>query len=167
MATVDKLLQAAVTGVLLSGKTMKAAKMKAEDIMKAWNAAYPAGAVLHSLGEAFVTGVTGFGKPDAFGNDWNNLLTPNMRFHTVIGSHAYRYPFTYIPNEMNRWKSSLLVTGRAPISEVKFDKALAKALVQDGGKAAVDAVSEVLTALQRVCDRSFPMLSLYPEFEVH
>ena len=82
--------------------------MKASDIVEAWNSLYPVGAKLHPLGAAFVTGVEGYGTPDAYGNDWNNLRTPNMVFYTITGSHAYRYGLSYLPADMNVIKKNLL-----------------------------------------------------------
>ncbi|KAF2009039.1 glycoside hydrolase family 18 protein [Aaosphaeria arxii CBS 175.79] len=145
----DNLLVTAATGVLLTGNKLKAAKMKMTDISKAWNAQYPASAVLTNLGQAFVTGVKGYGTPDRYGNDWNKLTTPNMRFHTVLGSVAYRYSLTFVPNDINRFKAALLATGKTLISSDKFSETIAIAAGTDI-QAATKAVNELLTALQRV-----------------
>jgi chitinase len=140
----------AVTGVLVSKKALKTAKMNAKDVYNAWNSAYPAGATLTPLGEQFVTGVKGFGSDDGFGNDWNHLKSPNMRFFTVIGSHAYRYGLSYLPGDMNTMKNNLL-NGDDPVALKKFTRNLNKVVAKGTDlKAMETAVTFLLTGIQRV-----------------
>ncbi|KAH8689785.1 hypothetical protein GQ44DRAFT_744815 [Phaeosphaeriaceae sp. PMI808] len=150
ISSLQHLLTVAVTGVLVSKKALKTAKMQAKDVYNAWNSAYPAGATLASLGEQFVTGVKGFGSDDDFGNDWNNLKSPNMRFYTVIGSHAYRYGLSYLPGDMNTIKSNLL-RGKDPVALRKFTTQLNKAVSKGTDlKTMESAVTFLLTGIQRV-----------------
>ncbi|KAF2130126.1 glycoside hydrolase family 18 protein, partial [Dothidotthia symphoricarpi CBS 119687] len=146
--SLDKLLITAASGILLSSKKMLTTPMKVEDIISAWNAVYPAGATLHQLGNAFVTGVEGYGdKLDEWGNDWNTLRTPNMVFHTILGAHSYRYGLSYLPADMNIMKK-LMLLGQNPIGIDPFTKALEAAAGTDTKKA-VQAVSFLLTGLQK------------------
>ncbi|EUC49054.1 glycoside hydrolase family 18 protein [Bipolaris oryzae ATCC 44560] len=150
LSSIEHLLKVAVTGVLVSKKAMKAAKMSAKDVAAAWNAVYPAGATLKWLGEQVVANVPGFGSDDGFGNDWNNLKTPNMRFFTVIGSHAYRYGLSYLPGDMNTMKSNLL-RGLDPVALGKFTKRLNKVVAKGTSlKDMEEAVTFLLTGIQRV-----------------
>jgi hypothetical protein len=146
--SIDKVFISSVSGILVSGKKMVTPPMKVSDIINAWNSAYPAGAKLTPLGAAFVTGVEGYGTPDEFGNDWNNLRTPNMVFHTILGSHAYRYGLSYLPADMNLMKK-LMLLGQNPVSFGAFSKALEAAASTDT-EAAIKAVSFLLTGLQKV-----------------
>jgi chitinase len=107
----------------VSKKALTATKMKAKDVVDAWNSLYLIGADLTHLGQTFVAGVKGYGSDDGFGNDWNHLETPNMRFHTVLGSHAYRYGLSYLPGDLNTIKSNLL-RGLDPVAFHKFRKQL-------------------------------------------
>lgn len=150
----------AVTGVLVSEKALKTAKMQAKDVYNAWNSAYPVGAILASLGEQFVIGVKGFGSDDDFGNDWNHLKSPNMRFYTVIGSHAYRYGLSYLPGDMNTIKSNLL-RGNDPVALRKFTPQLNKVVAKGTDlKTLESAVTFLLTRIQRVS--ILPFLSSPP-----
>jgi chitinase len=142
----EHLLKVAVTGVLLSNKALTTAKMKAQDVAKAWNSAYPVGASLTYLGEKYVTRVKGYGSDDDFGNNWNNLKTPNLRFHTVLGSHAYRYGLSYLPSDMNTMKSNLL-NGKDPVAFAKFRKNLNIALKATDLQKIENAVTFLLTGL--------------------
>ena len=95
-----------------------------------------------------MTGVKYYGTLDEWGNDWNKLTNPNMRFHTVIGSHAYRYGLTYLPADMNTMKSNLL-RDNDPIALDKFTTQLNKA-AGSGPAEAIKAVSWMLSGIQRV-----------------
>lgn len=148
----------AVTGVLVSKKALTAAKMKAQDVYDAWNSVYPVGAALTDLGQKFVTGVKGFGSDDDFGNDWNNLRTPNMRFYTVIGSHAYRYGLSYLPGDMNTMKSNLL-RGQQPFALNKFKGQLKIVALTKDLQEMETAVTYLLTGLQKVRSLSFPFFT--------
>lgn len=150
--------------MLVSKKAPKTAKIQAKDVYNAWNSAYPAGATLASLGEQFVTGVKGFGSDDDFGNDWNNLKTPNMRFHTVIGSHTYRYGLSYLPGDLNTIKSNLL-NGKQPIALGKFMLRLNKVVAKGTDlKTLESAVTFLLTGIQRVSILLF-LSHLSPTFD--
>jgi hypothetical protein len=151
-----KILEAATTGELLSGKKMVSKVMDPQVIVDAWNSAYPAGATLYNLGEVAVTGVKGFGKLDNYGFDWNKLTTPNMRFFTVIGSYSYRYSLSYLPSDMNIIKSTLLRGLKNPIAKTVFDAQLALAAGADT-KEAIEAAKFILTSLQRVRKTFLPL----------
>jgi chitinase len=141
----------------MSKKALVTAKMKVKDVTDAWNKVYPAGAVLTNLGQQFVVGVKGYGSDDDYGNDWNNLDTPNKRFYTVIGSHAYRYGLSYLPGDMNTMKH-LLLNNKNPISPDKMRAALNKAAKATDLKEMETQVTYLLTGIQRV--RNLPLLSL-------
>jgi chitinase len=140
----------------MSKKALVTAKMKVKDVTDAWNKVYPAGAILTNLGQQFVAGVKGFGSDDDYGNDWNNLDTPNKRFYTVIGSHAYRYGLSYLPGDMNTMKNNLL-NGKNPVAIGKFNTALRKAAKSTDLKEMETAVTFLLTGIQKV--RNLPFLS--------
>ncbi|KAM5451181.1 putative chitinase [Microsporum audouinii] len=133
---IPRLLKTAVTGILPSGATLKAAKLDPVKVYAAWNKEYDVSLPL--IG------------PDLTGtiNNWARPLTPNDRIFEVIGSYAYRKGMALLEGEMNRIKGNIFRNYR-PIGKETMNTLLTT--VKEGNALEAQAAAqEIARKLQKV-----------------
>jgi hypothetical protein len=102
------------------------------------------GTKIPDLGQAIVEGIKGYGYIDKYGVDWNAPKNRLELMITTYGHWGYRYPFIYLPADMNGMKNKLS-SGIPPISATTVNKQMKLVLNQDAA-----AANYLMSALYKV-----------------
>jgi hypothetical protein len=136
-------LENAASGILGSGAKALAGKVDPEALYNALMTRIPSGINIPDLGQGILKGIKGYGSVDKYGVDWNAPKNGLELFMTTYGTWGYRYPFIYLPADMNGIKSKLL-SGLQPLSDSKIKEKMGLMLDQNKGPAAADYLMNAL-----------------------
>jgi chitinase len=142
---IPQFLETAVTGILPTGKQLKAMVLDPQKLLNGWNKIYDVS--LPRIGDV-VKDVKG----------WIAPVTPNDRIFEIIGSYAYRTGMTLLPGDMNLLKRNIMA-GHNLKDITKMNKAINEAM---GGN--VNGAKVALGVLQKGIGVS--IISITRAFEV-
>lgn len=126
--------EGAVDGLLPSNKPAKSGAVDAKALYNALTNKFPSDLKLPDLGVSRVEVIRGYGSPDKNGIDWMQPSNGYELYMTTYGHWGYRYPFTYLPSDMNTMKAKLL-SNQYAISPTTLDDKIKLVLNQDKGAA--------------------------------
>ena len=119
-------------GKLVSGAVAKAGKVDPQALYNALMTKFPSDLKIPNLGQEMVTGIKDFSSLDKNGVDGNAPKNGLELIMTTYGTYGYRYPFIYLPADMNGIKNRIL-SGKRAISEGEIEDNIALALDQVTG----------------------------------
>jgi hypothetical protein len=150
-------LEGASSGTLVLGAKALAGKVDAVALYNALMTKFPSGTKIPDLGQEILQGIKGFGSVDKYGVDWNAPKNGIELLMTTYGTWGYRYPFIYLPADMNGIKSKLL-SGIKPIADQIIKDQMKLALDQNTGVAAANYLMSALYKVGRPSHSKCPFL---------
>ena len=114
--------------------------------------AFLSGTKIPDLGQEIVKGLKGYRSLNKFGVDWNAPKNGLELIMTLYGTTDHRFPFIYVPADMNGIKNRVL-SGKDAILGTVIDDQIALALDQATG---APAASFSMSGLSKVCCPSYP-----------
>lgn len=118
---------------------------------------FPFGTKIPELGKEIVEGIKGYGSLDKFGVNWNVPKNGLELIMTLYGTYGYRFPFIYLPTDMNGIKNRIL-SGKDAIAEDKLTKQMTLALDQVTGAPAANFLMSGLYKVGRPLHSKYPSL---------
>lgn len=107
---------------MVSGAVAKAGKIDPQALYNALTSKFPVGTKIPDFGQVVVTGLKGYGdRLDKCGINWNLPQNGLQLFMSIYGHIGYRFPFIYLPADMNTIKNRLL-SGQKGISKEELEK---------------------------------------------